>query len=322
MSGGAAQTGHPWRRGAVVAMALAATAAALGLAGCRGCNTPAADAPLADTAATTPSPAVEAAPAASPTAAAALPAAATAAIYPGPRSESRDGWRITTGFSSEADEPLTAPQAGQPVRIFVTAIDAQSHPVGALERLERGEQHLFVVAKDLRHAVYGVGNGAVREGADARAVTVTLPEGGDHAIVSVFRAAGQPPRVVTAPVTVQGKLPQMMGPGLGSLGREAQSQAERLALSTLPPQPVAGTPLRLFLHDLGADGKPRGEVQPPFVTLLNDQMGWGDVVQWGEGGQASWTPPQAGDYLVLAPPTRGSQALAFRLHVDAPPTTP
>ena len=52
---------------------------------------------------------------------------------------------------------------------------------------------------------------------------------------------------------------------------------------------------------------------------MNDQMGWGDVVEWDAQGKGTWTPRQAGDYLVLAPPTRGSTALTFRLHVDVAP---
>lgn len=301
-----------WMTG-LASLAIAATA--LQSSGCKSCGSKP-EAPA------TPEPAK----AAAPPAAAALPAAASAvdapapvsaAVYPGPRSESLDGWRITSGFSNTRDEPLGQPQAVEDSKIFITVLDDKSRPVGQLEKLERAELHIFMVAKDLRHAVYAFGNGPVREGADARSVTVHMPEGGDHAMVAVFKPVGAPPHAVSAPVTVKGVLPEVMGPGLGSLSGHAKSEAEHVAVVSTPSQLVAGQRAVLAAQDLDPTGKPKGDLHLPFVVILNDQMGWADVVEFDAAGTGVWTPRQSGDFLVLAPPTRGSKALAFRLHADA-----
>ena len=259
-----------------------------------------------------------AAPEAASAAAVAAPEPVSPDVYPGPRSESLEGWRITTGFSTTKDEALTQPNALEDTRIYVTVLNADSRPVGQFDKLERAELHVFLVPRDLRYTVYSSGSGPVREGADARSVTLRSPEGGDHAMVAVFRPAGQRPKVVSAPLSIKGVLPEVMGPGLGSLSNRGKSEAETLVLTTMPGQLIVGQPAQLFAHDLKGD-QAAGEVKLPFVVILNDQMGWGDVVEWNESGKATWIPRKAGDYLVLAPPTRGVRALAFRLHVDAAP---
>ncbi|MBM4344862.1 MAG: hypothetical protein FJ100_15960 [Deltaproteobacteria bacterium] len=294
-------------------------------AGCRGCGkTDAPPAPIAP-----PTPAAEpAAPAAQDATAVTAPEAPSPVaspwrapdVYPGPRSEALDGWRVTSGFSNLKDEQLPEPKALDDTRIYLTALDPEGHPIGNLEKLERAELHVFLVAKDMRHAVYGSGSGAVREGADARSVVVRAPEGGDHAMVAVFKPAGGVPHVVSAPVTIKGVLPEVMGPGVAKLTATARSEAETVVLSSAPQTPVAGQPVHLTAQDLDAKGGTRGEVRLPFVVVLNDQMGWGDVVEWDATGKATWTPRCPGDFLVLAPPTRGSKALAFKLHVEAPPS--
>lgn len=303
------------------AVAVLLAAAGLGQSGCKSCGkeTPPTEAGKA----AQESPAVAGADAAAvqpPQAASAVaaPEPVSPDIYPGPRSESLEGWRITTGFSTTKDEALPQPSALEDTRIFVTVLNAESRPVGQFDKLERAELHMFLVPRDLRYTVYSSGSGPVREGADARSVTLRSPEGGDHAMIAVFKPTGQPPKVVTAPLSIKGVLPEVMGPGLGSLSNRGKSEAETLVLTSMPGQLVVGQPAQLFAHDLKGD-QAAGEVKLPFVVILNDQMGWGDVVEWNENGKATWIPRKAGDYLVLAPPTRGVRALAFRLHVDAAP---
>ena len=286
---------------------------------CKSCNAPEAPVPASNQ-----PQAALAAPAAAP-----LPAAASAVaapepvspdVYPGPRSEALDGWRITTGFSSLKDEQLSEPKALDDTKIYLTVLDAGGHPIGQLDKLERAEMHVFLVPRDLRYALYAHGSGPVKEGADARMVQLRSPEGGDHALIAVFKAKDSHARVVSAPVTIKGVLPEVMGPGLGSLGPRAKSEADHVVLTTAPATITVGQPVTLAAQDLGPAGQARGELRLPFVVVLNDQFGWGDVVEWNAEGKAVWTARKPGDYLVLAPPTRGSKALAFRLHADAPPT--
>lgn len=314
----------PWRRPIWAGGAAAAllTLVAATQSGCKSCDkepaaapAPAAgEAPKAD-------PAAAVAPAAAATAEVALAAPVSPEVYPGPRSESLEGWKITTGFSNLKDEAVTQPSALEDTKVYVTVLNSDSRPVGQFDKLERAELHLFLVARDLRYAVYAHGSGPVREGADARSAVVRSPEGGDHALVAVFKPAGQVARVVSAPLSIKGVLPEVMGPGLGSLSNRGKSEAESLVLTSVPGQLVVGQPVQLFTHDLKGDA-PAGEVRLPYAVILNDQLGWGDVVEWDSAGKATWVPRKAGDFLVLAPPTRGVKALAFRLHVDAAPAKP
>lgn len=300
-----------------LALIAAAAVAALTQTGCRSCDKPAAP-PAAVPA---PAPAVPApSPAAAEPAPAATPEAASpteAPPYPGPRSESLDGWRITTGFASEKDEPLTEPRALDKNIAYISVLAVDGTPVGRFDKLERGDMHAFLVARDLRHALYASAMGPLREGADARAVTFQPMAGGDHALIAVFQPVGSTPRVVTTPLSIKGALPEVMGPGVDSLGVRAKSAADHVQLSTEPAQPVVGQPVQIAAHDLDKAGAARGEVKLPFVVILNDQMGYGDVVPWDEAGKATWTPRSAGTWLVLAPPTQGTQALAFKLTVVA-----
>ena len=307
-----------WAGAAAVALL---TAAALSQSGCKSCGKE--EPAVAPVAAPADQKLGEAAvaPAAAATAAVAIPEPVSPEVYPGPRSESLEGWKITTGFSNLKDEAVTQPSALEDTKVYVTVLNSDSRPVGQFDKLERAELHVFLVARDLRYAVFSHGSGAVREGADARSAVLRSPEGGDHALVAVFKPTGQPARVVSAPLSIKGVLPEVMGPGLGSLSNRGKSEAETLVLTTVPGQLVVGQPAQLFTHDLKGD-TPTSEVKLPYAVILNDQLGWGDVVEWDANGKATWVPRKAGDFLVLAPPTRGVKALAFRVHVDAPPAKP
>lgn len=296
---------------------------ALGQSGCKGCAqepersaaAPAAEAPgpaampAGSTPTAAPSTAAPAAEAASPT---------QAPEYPGPRSESVDHFRITTGFANEEGASQPQPNALEANRIYVTVLDPEGHPVGQLDKIERGEMHGFLVARDLRQVLYANAAGPLKEGADARSLMFNPREGGDHAFLAVFRPHGGKVHVISAPVAIHGALPEVMGPGLDSLTMRAKVGGDHIQLSTTPAQVVAGQPVQLSAQDFDPKGAARGEVKLPFVVIVNDQMGWGDVVEWDEQGRASWTPPNAGNWLVLAPPTQGDKGLAFLLRVAKP----
>lgn len=297
----------------------AVAAAALVQTGCKGCSKE--PAPVAQTtaAAQVDSPAV-APPEAVSLATAASPAAAVQApVYPGPRSESVDHFRITTGFASEKGEPLPQPNALDVNKIYVTVLDPEGRPVGQFDKLERGDMHGFLVARDLRQAFYASALGPVKEGADARALTFSPREGGDHAFIAVFQPKGGKPKVVSAPLSIHGALPEVVGPGVESLSTRAKAGHDHVQITTSPVQPIAGQPVRFSAQDFDEKGQARGEVKLPFVVAVNDQMGWGDVIEWDAHGQATWTPTIPGTYLLLAPPTRGDRALAFKVTVSAQP---
>ncbi len=295
-------------------------AGALAQTGCKGCSkepTPVAAKP---------------APANVETPAVALPEAVSAAVlppgtvsptqaplYPGPRSESIDHFRITTGFASEKGEPLPQPNALDVNKIYVTVLDPEGRPVGQFDKLERGDMHGFLVARDLRQAFYAAATGPVKEGADARALTFSPREGGDHAFIAVFQPHGGKPHVVSAPLSIHGALPEVMGPGVESLSTRAKAGQDHVQITTSPAQPVTGQPVRFSAQDFDAKGQARGEVKLPFLVAINDQMGWGDVIEWDAHGQATWMPTIPGVYILLAPPTRGDKALVFKVTVLAPP---
>ncbi len=300
---------------------LTVTALAAPLSGCKGCGQPPA------------LPAQTPDKAASPGKVVALPKAATETglpaanspsdlpTYPGPRSESVDHYRITTGFANNQGEPLPQPVALEKNQVYASVLAPDGHPIGQLDRLERGDMHGFLLARDLRQALYARADGPVKSGADARQLNFEPREGGEHALITVFRIPGQRARAVSAPVAIKGALPEVVGPGLGSLGNRAKAGHDLLQINTDPVEPVFGKPVLITAQDFDEKGAMRGEVVLPFVVIFNDQMGWGEVVEWQAGGKGVWTPPQAGDFLVLAPPTQGSQALTFRLHV-APAKAP
>jgi hypothetical protein len=284
--------------------------------GCKGCQReppPVAPAPVA------PAPVVE--PPAPPTPVAAEEPPPS---YPGPRSESLDGWRITTGFASEQDEARTEIRALELTRVYVTALDPGQHPVGRFDKFERGDLHAFLVAKDLRHALYSFALGPIQQGADARKIEFKPPEGGDHAMIAVFKPTGDRPRMISTPVAVKGVLPEVLGPGVESLGSRAKTATEDVLLTTEPATVEAGKPCKLIAHDLDPSGQQRGLVALPFALVANEEMGWGDVVEWGAETYGTWTPKWPGTYLVLAPPTREERALTWKIVVhpkgQLPPT--
>jgi hypothetical protein len=292
------------------------TGSALVQSGCKGCSKEPESTPApAEPATEAPAPAVAPPAAVSPAAEASPTQAPT---YPGPRSESVDHFRITTGFANGKGEPQPQPNALEPNQVYVTVLDPEGRPIGQLDKLERGEMHGFLVARDLRQVLYANATGPLKEGADARALSFNPREGGDHAFLAVFQPHGGTPRVISAPVSIHGALPEVMGPGLESLSMRAKVGQDHIQLSTTPAQPIAGQPVHLSAQDFDTKGQARGEVKLPFVVIVNDQMGWGSVVEWDDHGQAVWTPPNAGTWLVLAPPTHGEQGLAFKIAVGKP----
>jgi hypothetical protein len=283
--------------------------------GCRGCS----DKPKEPTGAST-----------APTGATGLPTAATPSELPadttlvepkylGPSSETLDGWRITTGFANAEGKAVSAPAAYEQTKIYVTVLDPENRPIGKFDKLERGDMHGFLVARDLRQALYASANGSIREGADARELSFKPGEGGDHALIVVFRPIGGKPKVVSSPVTIKGALPEVMGPGVVGMAQKAEAGQDKLLLTPTPAQPIVGQPVTLLVQDMDEKGATRSEIKLPFVVVLNDQLGIGEVVEWDAAGKAVWTPRKAGDYLVLAPPTNGAKALPFKLNVIAPP---
>lgn len=301
-----------------IALLAGLTGAVLAQSGCKGCNNGQQAKPVTTEVAKPVEPAVAPPEAVSPVTAV---SPTDAPVYPGPRSESVDHFRVTTGFSTQAGAPLPQPQALEKNVIYVSVLDPDGHPLGQFERVERGEMHGFLVARDMRQALYASAVGPVKEGADARSLTFEPREGGDHALVTVFQPKGGSVHVVTTPVAIKGALPEVVGPGVESLsGRAKTAQEDRIQLTTTPTQIVAGQAVQLLAQDLDDKGNTRGEIKLPYVVILNDQMGFGDVVEWDSAGKASWLPPRAGTYLVLAPPTRGEQALSFKLVVTAPPS--
>jgi hypothetical protein len=238
--------------------------------------------------------------------------------YGGPQSESRDHFSVTMGFQDADGKPTARPKAVDTTKFYISVLDPASRPVGQLAKVADAELHAFLVARDLRQALYANASGPAKPGADARAVRFSPREGGDHALLSVFQPAGGRLRVVASPVAISGALPQVAGPGVAGLSERATVGKKSFQLETLPAAPQAGRALRLTLRQLDARGQPAVPAKWPFLVLLNDELGWGDVVTCDDQGAASWLPPAAGTYLVLAPPTSGEQPLLWKLAVVAP----
>jgi hypothetical protein len=213
--------------------------------------------------------------------------------------------------------------SGEENRAYVSVLSPEGRPLGELERIERGDLHGFLVARDLRLALYARGDGRVEPGADARELVFSPAEGGEHALITVFRVAGGPVRTASTPIVIQGNLPEVLGPGLAGLSRVSGPIEARQRLDSLPPSPIAGRAVSLRLSDLDPQtGAQRGPVRPPFLALYNERLGRGEVVLWPETGDASWTPARAGSFVALVPPDQGANALVFRLDVAPAPAGP
>lgn len=237
--------------------------------------------------------------------------------YAGPSSKARDGFQVSTGFLNATGKAIPQPQAGQKNFIYTTALDPAAHPIGQLGQLGAAEMWGFLVARDLRHALVARADAAVREGADARALAFNPPEGGDHALVVVFRTVAGDLHAVIAPVSVAGNLPQLQGPGFTRLSQtDNLDDGSQWKLVTEPSTPVVGVPLELKI--LGPDrraGKPGAFIEP-LVVLVDPPMGQAFALGRGEGKLAvRWEEPQPGDWLVLVPAPDASRALMFKLTI-------
>jgi hypothetical protein len=244
--------------------------------------------------------------------------------YAGPSSKARDGWQISTGFLDANGKPIPQPQAGKANFIYATALDPALHPVGQLGKSGDAEMWGFLVARDLRHALVAHADGPVREGADARALEFEPPAGGDHALLAVFRTVSGDWHAVVSPVSVSGKLPEVLGPGLGGLTTFGLSpKGKRYEMRTLVPgtgkvtAAMAGAPLNLEFRAAELDDRGAGAALPsPFVVLVDPEMGNAIVLATGDA-EASfhWQQAQPGDWLVLVPYGQEPRPMMFRLTV-------
>ena len=180
--------------------------------------------------------------------------------------------------------------------------------------------HAFLVARDMRQAIYAKGDGRVAEGADARKVTFLPREGGDHAMIVVLSPAGSGAlHTISTPVVIKGALPEVMGPGVSGLTNRSRNKGGDVELRS-DKALVANQPVTLSAVDVDNTGKKKGAHKLPFAVIYNDQMGFGEVLSWDDAGTSSWRPAEAGTYLVLAPPEEGETALTFKLVVAAAKT--
>ncbi len=290
--------------GCVAALAL------LAQTGCQSCEQPrpavvkpaAAPEPAATVAAPEPATAV-------------VEAASVTPAYAGPASKAADGFQLSTGFLDAHNKPVPQPQSGVKTDIYTTALDPAGHPIGQLQALDGAEMTGFLVARDLRHALYARAEAPVREGADARALAFVPPAGGDHALVALFAPQGDGVHAVTSPVSVAGNLPQLMGPGLA--GQTANDHLDDGAAVQLKTQ-VANGALQLTFAVPSAGTGRRGALEPPFVVLLDPPMGQALVLERQENAEVvTWPKPRPGDWLVLVPQQRRARALMFKLTVQA-----
>lgn len=300
------------------AILITALAAALAQSGCKGCSKePPKPAPTPEI--TTPTPAAPA-PAAVTPAAAAEPAPAPAPErYLGPQSQSTSGFKLTSGFADQKGDAVSQPKALEKNTIYVTALTPEDRPLGQLDKFAEADVHGFLVARDLRQALYSNASGAVAEGADARALEFTPREGGDHAMMVVMKpSGGGQVLTISTPVVIKGALPEVMGPGVKGLTNRSRNKGGDVQLSPASLA-IAGQPVVISANDVDNTGAVKGVHKLPFAVVYNDQMGFGDVLQWDDKGQTTWRPEAAGTYLILAPPEEGTTALTFKLEVAPPP---
>ena len=286
--------------------------------GCRGCSEPT-EPPKAAPAAAEEAPApVAPSPAAATAVKAAEPAPAPVR-YLGPQSQSAKGFKLTSGFANQKGEPVSQPNALETNTVYVTALTPDDRPVGKLDKFAGADVHGFLVARDLRQALYANASGAVAEGADARGLEFTPREGGDHAMMVVLApSGGSDVHTISTPIVIKGALPEVMGPGVSGLSARSRTKGGDVELRSDSPA-VAGQPVQLTTVDVDNAGAAKGVHQLPFAVIYNDQMGFGDVLQWDDKGQTTWRPTEPGTYLLLAPPEEGNVALTFKLDVAPPP---
>ncbi len=236
---------------------------------------------------------------ASPTAAAAKPEEPE--VFHGPKSESDDGFRITTGFANAAGESTPQPQALEMMQVYLSAMDHDGHPQGQLEDLNGAQVYAFLAARDLRQVYFSLAKQSVRQGADARALKFNPREGGDHALIAAFSIAGAT-HVVSTPIAIKGALPQVMGPGIEALSNESRQKNKTLRLISLPEAVVKNQPVQLSIHEFDKENVDKGEITMPLLLIVDQEMGEGDVVRWDAAGKAIWLPKKRGTFLVLGVP--------------------
>jgi len=306
--------------------AIALVAGALQANGCSSCSEPkkaaaptaaqdkATPAPeAADRAAAAPAPKID--PSVGAKAAAATKADGDKPVYRGPSSTNPTGYTITTGFSNQEGESVGQPSALETTTSYVTVLAPGNAPIGAFDTFSGAEMHAFLLARDLRHAHYTKTSGAVAEGADARKVSFAPREGGDHALIVVFKPIGKATQAVATPVVFKGALPKIAGPGVAGLGPRSRVSGGDVRLIRTPKQAVVGQPLTLSAERLDNTGAVKATERLKFLAIFNDEMGGGEVVIFSAAGTATWTPSAAGTWLAVAPPREGSTPLTFKIVV-------
>jgi hypothetical protein len=227
-----------------------------------------------------------------------------AKVYRGPSSNNPSGYAITTGFATETGDPVSQPSALETTHNYITVIGPDSAPIGAFDAYQGAEMHGFLLARDMRHAHYTSTTGAVAEGADARKVTFAPREGGDHALIVVFKPVGKPPQAVSTPVVFRGALPQIAGRGVAGLGLQSRVEGGDVRLTLSPSAPRVGQTITFTAH-----------VRLKFLAFFNEEMGGGEVATFSPAGTSQWTPKEAGTWLAIAAPTAGKTPLTYKIVV-------
>lgn len=295
------------------------------LAGCNGCQGPAKPAVQSNA----PTPSATATPAevaktAAPTAAgagedaraeAATAKAPDAGVYKGPSSESPDGYKVASGFADEQGRGLAQPAVLELGHAYITVLDPQNRPLGTLGKLAGADMHGFLVARDMRQALYSRAVGKITPESDARDLRFKPREGGDHALIVAFATSDDKTHTIATPIVVKGALPVYEGTGVAGLGDRARIEGGDLRLFTEPAQAMAGQPVTLVTEALDNTGKARAGTELSFVLVYNDQLGIGEVLPITRGRSTAWTPAEPGLYAVLGAPKAGSTALTWKIAV-------
>ena len=241
--------------------------------------------------------------------------------YLGPQSRNDAGYKLTSGFADAQDEAIRQPVALERNTFYVTALSQEDRPIGELDKVAGADVHAMLVATDLRQALYARADSRVADGVDARGLSFTPREGGEHALIVVFKPTGSArTQTVSTPVVIKGALPTVVGPGLASLGRTSGEKTEVVQLDLDKPPMVGHEAVLSASRPAATKDDDSPTPLPAFVVVYNDQMGFGEVLHLDDKGQVRWTPARSGLYLVLAPPAKGVDALAFKLEVSDPPT--
>lgn len=299
-------------------------AAVLSLPGCNGCSSKSKPAPKATE--QTPAPTTDRAEAPKPEPTkAAVEKAPPKAPYLGPKSQSPDGYQLTMGLSDEKGTPRRQPIAMEANRFFVTVLDPQTRPVSSLRTVANQQLRAFLVARDLRQLLYAEAPAAIADGADARRLDFRPLEGGDHALIAAFETDDGKRHTISSPVVIKGALPEVMGPEVAGLTTVARLPTGTVTLDHADA--IAEKPVKLSFSRRDLAGQPILSTASRFdpVIVYTSQMGSGSWLADSGDGTWTWTPPAAGNYLVLAAlrttdPKTGTPApprpVAFKLVVS------